>query len=63
MRQTRQETPTGALAEISEAEREDSDRYLSQAEAYLDKAYSAYWEHLEEKVPDLVPKLKEITSD
>ncbi|MCF8062089.1 MAG: TRAP transporter substrate-binding protein DctP [Deltaproteobacteria bacterium] len=35
----------------------------AEAEAYLDKAYSAYWEHLENKVPDLVPRLKEITTE
>jgi TRAP-type C4-dicarboxylate transport system substrate-binding protein len=31
-----------------------------EAAAYIDKANSAYWEQLEEKVPDLVPKLKKI---
>jgi TRAP-type C4-dicarboxylate transport system substrate-binding protein len=35
----------------------------AEAERYLDMAYKAYWEHLEEKVPDLVPELKGITTD
>jgi hypothetical protein len=34
-----------------------------EAKTYLDKAYDAYWKNLEEKVPDLVPKLKEITGN
>lgn len=32
-------------------------------EAYLRKAYDAYWEVLEKKVPDLVPDLKRVTGN
>ena len=31
--------------------------------AYLDAAYSAEWEDLEKKVPDLVPTLKKLTGN
>jgi len=35
----------------------------AEAEDYLDKAYSAYWEHLEGKVPDMIPTLKKICEE
>jgi hypothetical protein len=33
------------------------------AKEYLKKADDAYWEFLEEKVPDLIPDLKKVTGN